>query len=101
MVAFKASRLVCWAMEVITLMTLPISWLDSPSFLTVTLVELATLTALRATLADEFALAEISRMEACISSVAAATEATFFETCSLAAETTPAWTAVSSALLAI
>src|SRR6202451_2689336 len=34
-VALRASRLVCCAIEVITLITLPISWLDSPSFFTV------------------------------------------------------------------
>ena len=37
MVAFRASRLVCWAIEVMTLMTLPISALDSPSLATVAL----------------------------------------------------------------
>ena len=45
MVAFSASRLVCWAIEVMTLMTLPISALLSPSLATVALVVSATLTA--------------------------------------------------------
>ena len=47
------------------------------------------------------AFLDISLIESCISSAAAATEETFFETCSLAAETTFACTAVSSALPAI
>ena len=34
-VAFKASRLVCWAIEVITLMTCPISVDESPSLATI------------------------------------------------------------------
>ena len=37
-VAFSASRLVCCAIDVITLITLPISVLDSPSLVTVTFV---------------------------------------------------------------
>ena len=45
-VAFKASRLVCWAMEVMTLMTWPISALDTPSLEMVALVDSAVLTAL-------------------------------------------------------
>ncbi len=39
-VAFSASRLVCWAIDVITLMTLPMSALLSPSLATVVLVVL-------------------------------------------------------------
>src|SRR6516165_8143447 len=45
MVAFRARRFVCWAMPVITLMTLPISALLSPSLATVALVVSASLTA--------------------------------------------------------
>ncbi len=45
MVAFRARRLVCWAMEVMTLMTCPISAEESPSLATVALVVSATLTA--------------------------------------------------------
>ena len=69
MVAFSASRLVCCAMEVMTLMTLPISTLDSPSLAMVALVDSATPTAALATFADSLALLEISRMEACICSL--------------------------------
>jgi hypothetical protein len=101
MVALRASRLVCCAMEVMTLMTLPISTLDSPSLAMVWLVDSATPTAALATLADSLALLAISRMEACICSLPVATTVTFLDTCSLAAETTLAWVAVSSALEAI
>ena len=59
------------------------------------------MTAFLATRADSFAFLAISRMDACICSEAEATEETFCETCSLAAETTLAWVAVSSALPAI
>src|ERR1035441_5881202 len=45
MVALSASRLVCWAMEVMTLMTCPISVEESPSLETVAVVVSATLTA--------------------------------------------------------
>ncbi len=83
------------------MITLPISWLESPSFLMVSLVDWAIVTAFLATRAESLAFLAISRIEACISSVAVATDATFFETCSLAAETTLACTAVSSALPAI
>src|SRR6516162_8095267 len=101
MVAFKASKLVCWAMEVITLMTLPISALLSPSLATVVLVLSATLTAAVATLAASLALLAISLMLAPISSVPVDTVVTFLLTCSAAAEATLAWVAVSSALAAI
>ena len=67
----------------------------------VSLVSAATATAFLATRALSLALFEISRMEAIISSLPAATTATFFETSSLAAETTLACVAVSSALPAI
>ena len=45
MVAFSARRLVCSAIDVITLITFPISALDSPSLATVELVDSATETA--------------------------------------------------------
>src|SRR5271166_2357036 len=60
MVAFNASRLVCWAMLVMTLMTFPISMLLSPSLATVLLVSAATLTACVATLAASVAFLAIS-----------------------------------------
>ena len=97
-VAFSASRLVCWAIDVITLMTLPISTELSPSFATVVFVFSATLTALVATLADSAAFLAISLMLAVISSAAVATVWTFLLTCSDAAETTFACALVSSAL---
>jgi hypothetical protein len=49
MVAFSASRLVCSAMLVITLTTLPISAEDSPSLATVAVVVPAAVTARAAT----------------------------------------------------
>jgi hypothetical protein len=49
MVALRARRLVCSAIEVMTLMTLPTSALDSPSFATLALVCSAMLTARAAT----------------------------------------------------
>jgi len=82
-------------------MTLPISVLDSPSLVTVTLVAVAEWTAFLATRAASLAFLAISRMELCICSPPAATVATLRETCSLAAETTFACVAVSSALPAI
>jgi hypothetical protein len=101
MVALSASRLVCSAIEVITSMTLPISSLDEPSFETVALVASATVTAVAATLVASPALWAISRTLAFISSTAVATVCTFELTCSLAAETTLAWAAVSSAFAPI
>ena len=99
--ALSASRFVCWAIEVMTLMTLPISALLSPSLATVALVFSATLTAEVATLAASLAFLAISLMLAPISSVPVATVVTFLLTCSAAAEATLAWVAVSSALAAI
>jgi len=57
MVAFKASKLVCCAMEVMTLMTMPISALDWPNLATVVLAACAVVTAVEATLAASLALA--------------------------------------------
>src|SRR5580658_2477132 len=67
-VALSANRLVCWAIDVMTLMTLPISAEDSPSLATVVLVLLATLTAWVATLVASVVFLAISRMLALISS---------------------------------
>ena len=74
-----------------TLMTLPISALLSPSLATVALVFSATLTAEVATLAASLAFLAISLMLAPISSVPVATVVTFLLTCSAAAEATLAW----------
>ena len=65
MVALRASRLVCCAIEVITLITLPISVLDSPSFVDGVVGRSAPrLTAFLATRADSLAFLAISRIEA-------------------------------------
>jgi hypothetical protein len=101
MVAFSASRLVCCAIDVMTLITLPISALLSPSLATVMFVAPATETADAATRAASFALFAISRMLAVISSAPVATVWTFLLTCSAAAETTFACAEVSSALAAM
>src|SRR5262249_29344893 len=97
MVAFMARRFVCWAMLVMTLMTLPISALLSPSLATMALVFSATLTPEVATLAASLALLAISLMLTPISSAPVATVLTFLLTSSAAAEATLAWVAVSSA----
>ena len=76
MVAFRASRLVCSAMQVMTLTTLPISADDSPSLATVAVVVSAATTALAATSLASAALLAISRMEAPICSAPAATVCT-------------------------
>jgi len=101
MVAFRANRFVCWAMDVMTFTTLPISALDSPSFATVALVRSATRTAPVATRAASLALLAISLMLALISSEPVATVAMLRLTCSAAAEATLACAAVSSALAAM
>ena len=93
--------MVCWAIAVITLMTLPMSALLSPSLATTVLVLSATRTAADATFVASEELREISRMLALICSVALATLATFLLTSSDAAETTTACCAVSSALAPI
>ena len=59
-VAFKASRLVCCAMEVMTLMTWPISALETPSLEMVALVVSAVLTASPETRADSVAFLAMS-----------------------------------------
>jgi hypothetical protein len=96
-VAFNASRFVCSAIEVITFTTLPISWLDNPSLVIVSVVACASLTACAATRAASFAFWLISRIEAPICSAPAATVPTFRETSSAAADTTPDCAEVSSA----
>src|SRR5262245_36368921 len=100
MVALRASRLVCWAMEVMTLSTLPISALLSPSMATVAVVVLATSTPVWATLAASWALLAISRMLAPRSSTLRETFWAFLLIWSPALDTTLAWARVSSALLA-
>ena len=91
MVALSASRLVCSAIEVMTLTTLPISGEDSPSLATVGVRGLGDLHGLAATWAASLAFWAISRIEAPISSAPAATVCTLRETCSAAAATTLAW----------
>ncbi len=81
-----------------TLITLPMSALLSPSLPTMVLVLSATLTAPVATRAASAALLAISRMLADISSVPVATVWMFLFTCSTAAETTLACVEVSPAL---
>ena len=62
MVAFRASRFVCCATDVMTLMTSPISLLDSPSLATVSLVASALFTAVEATWAASAAFLAIYLM---------------------------------------
>jgi hypothetical protein len=90
MVAFRASRLVCWAMEVISLMTLPISAPDSPRRDTVWSVARATSTPREATRAASWAFLAISRMLAPISSTPADTVWMLALTCSAAVAAAPA-----------
>src|SRR4051812_33210199 len=101
MVALRASRLVCCAIEVMTLSTLPISALLSPSLATVAVVVFATATPVVATLAASWAFLAISRMLAPRSSTLLETLCAFLLICSPALATTLAWARVSSALLAI
>src|SRR4051794_18075149 len=96
-VAFRASRFVCSAIEVITFTTLPICAEDSPSFATVAVVVAAALTARDATSLASAAFEAISRIEAPICSAPAATVSTLRETSSAAPATTPDWAEVSSA----
>jgi hypothetical protein len=77
---------------------LPISPLLSPSLITVASVASAARTAAAATLAASAALRAISRMEAFICSMPAATAWALPLTCSAADDTRPAWADVSSAL---
>ena len=74
-VAFSASRLVCSAIEVMTLMTLPISAELAPSLATVVVGRLGDRDRLVATRAASVAFLAISRMLAPISSAPAATAA--------------------------
>ena len=97
-VAFKASRLVCCAMEVMTLMTWPISALDTPSLEMVALVASAVLTASPETRADSVAFLAMSAMVELISSAPVATVCRLRLTWSVALETTLAWAVVSSEL---
>ena len=96
MVALSASGLVCSAIELMSFTTLPISWLETPSWSTVRRVVSASATASWATLTACWALREISPMEAPISSEAAARVCTFSETW-LAVQLTPRARAAASA----
>jgi hypothetical protein len=88
--------LVCSAIELIALMTCPISLDEAPSLATVSLVVVAICAAWAATLAASVEFWAISRMEALICSAPAATVCTLRETCSAADATTPACADVSS-----
>src|SRR5271163_2905904 len=101
MVAFRASRFVCWAIDVMTLMTWPISAEDSPSLDTVAFAVSAALTAVLATLAASVAFLAISLMLMPISSAPVATVWRFWLTRTVAPETTLVWNEVSSALALI
>ncbi|CAB4923707.1 unannotated protein [freshwater metagenome] len=100
-VAFSASRLVCSAIDVITLITSPISFEDTPSLVIVALVRSASATASAATRAASLAFCAISRIDADISSAPAATVATLRDTSSAADDTDPDCTLVCSADAAI
>ena len=82
-------------------MTFPISALDSPSLVMVSVVAFAMSTASLATRAASTAFFAISLIEADISSEPAATVCRLRETCSAAAETEFDWPAVSSAVALI
>ena len=84
-----------------TLITNPISVLESPSFETVAVVVSATLTAEVAILAASVAFFAISLMLAPISSAPVATVCRFWLTCKVASDTTLAWAEVSSELAVI
>ena len=101
MVAFSASRLVCSAMLLMTLITLPISVLLSPRRNTAPLAFSAMRTASEVTVAAWLVLPAMSRMLPFICSAETATVFTLFMTCSDAADTTLACAAVSSALALI
>src|SRR3546814_15555828 len=94
MVALRASRLVCSAIEVITLMTSPIWADDSPRRLTVSVVVWATVMALSATLVAPVAELAISPIELPICSDAAATVEMFVDTKSAAGDAVLDWAGV-------
>src|SRR6478735_2168991 len=100
-VAFSASRLVCSAMDVMTLTTEAISCEEAPSLPTVSVVVAAMPTALPATWAAAFALCAISRIAACICSEPVATVPTLRDTSPAEDETTPACWATPSTFTAI
>src|SRR6202044_706991 len=101
MVALRASRFVWWAIDVMTLMTWPISAEDSPSLETVAFAVSAALTAVLATLAASVAFLAMSLMLMPISSAPVATVCRFWLTWTVALETTLVWAEVSSALALI
>ena len=96
--AFRASRLVCWAIEVIAFTTSPISPLDWLSLATVPLVEWATSRPWPATFEASAAERAISLIEVDSSSALAATVWTLDETSSAAAATVVASADVRSEL---
>jgi hypothetical protein len=98
MVALSARRFVCSAIEVITLTTLPISVLESPSFDTLWFVVSATPTASEATRAASLAFCAISRIEAPISCEPAASVCTLCDTVPASPATTFARDAAAWAL---
>ena len=96
-VALRARRLVCSAIDVITLTTAPISLLDRPRASIVDEVVPAMSTARRATPAASWALLAISWMLVTRLSIEPETIRALPLTCSAAAETRLAWAVVSSA----
>ena len=96
MVAFRASRLVCSAIALITLITSPICAEDSPSLDTVTVVRSASAIASADTVAASLVFTAISRMLCDMSAVPVATVFTFIDTSSADAATCPARSAASS-----
>ncbi len=81
MVAFNASKFVCWAIELMTLLTLWISRLDVSSFFILSLADAAKSTASFATALESLAFFEISRIDTCTCEAARATEDTVVDTC--------------------
>ncbi len=96
-VALRASRLVCSAIDVITFTTLPISVLEWPSAFIAALVEPARSTACRAVVAASCALRAMSWMLVTRLSIEPDTVRALPLTCSAAAETRLAWAVVCSA----
>jgi len=99
-VALSARRLVCWAIVLMTFVTLPIAVAFVLSAWIVWLAPPASSLACRAVCADSLALLAISLIVALISSDALATDATFPFICSAALTTLAACAAVCVALAA-
>ena len=96
-VALSASRFVCSAIDVITLITAPISWLERPRAAIVPEVADAMSTALRAVVAASWAFLAISWMLATRLSIEPDTVRVLPLTCSAAADTRLACAVVCSA----